>query len=604
MAAPSAIIMKKETSAGIVSTNAIMQGPGSADDVRRQLDRILCSALFSRSARMSRFLRFTVERALEGHGDELKEYLLGVEVFDRKSDYDSRIDPIVRVEARRLRSKLRRYYEGQGREDALIIEFPTGGYVPSFRLRGEAPRHAGHEQPRTTIAVLPFANLSPDADNEYFSDGLTQELIHGLTKVPGLHVVAWQSAARLKGREDDIYAIGERLKVGTVLTGSVRRYADRLRIAAQLVDTSTGYYLWSETYDRELPYLFAIQEEISCAIVKTLKVRLAGVHVPPRPAQNLEAYSHYLRGRFYWNQRTPHGLRMSVQCYEEALALDRELAVCYAGLSDSYSVMAEYGLVSPGAALPRARSAAETALALDPLLAEAHTSLGMILSAYDWKWKEGGDHYRRAMDLNPGYATAHHWYSIDYLAMLGRNTEARVEIELACRLDPLSPIILQGRGYLRLLAGEYDAAFDLLAEVAEVDPAFTRIHSEMGRVRIQQGRYDEAIAFLQKARELGGDVPSVLAALGQAYGLSGNIAQARALVGELESLADQSYVASTSHAILRLGLGEKETALDWLERGCERRDLSLLSVKVHPVYDSLRGEPRFQRLVGSIFGEL
>jgi TolB-like protein/Flp pilus assembly protein TadD len=601
---PAAIILEKLSSPK-VSTNHSAGQSGSADDVRRQLDRISLSELFSRSPRMSRFLRFTVERSLEGHAEELKEYLLGVEVFDRKPDYDSRIDPIVRVEARRLRAKLRSYYDTEGRDDELIIEFPTGGYVPVFRLRGEAPPlEREEEQPRTTIAVLPFANLSPDSDNEYFSDGLTQELIHGLTKVAGLRVVAWHSAARMKGHQDDIFTIGERLKVGTVLTGSVRRSADHLRIAAQLVDTSNGYYLWSETYDRELRDLFAIQEEISCAIIKTLKVRLAGGRTTARPPQNLEAYSHYLRGRFYWNQRTLDGLRKSVQCYEQALALEPELAVCYAGVADSYTVMAEYGLVHPNEGMPKARSAAETALALDPLLAEAHTSLGLIRSAYDWKWTEGGNHYRRAMELNPGYATAHHWYAVDYLAMLGRNAEARAEIDAACQLDPLSPIILEGKGYLRLIAGEYDAAFALLREVAELEPGYAKGYAAMGRVRIQQGRYQEAIALLHKAREVGGDVPSVLAALGQTHALAGNRDQARTLVGEIRSLAERCYISATCHAIVHLGLGENDVALDWLERGCARRDLSLLSLKVHPLYDPLRNDPRFQCLVSAVFGDI
>ena len=244
--------------------------------VRRQLDKILASEPFVRSARISRFLRFTVEQTLAGHGEELKEYLLGVEVFDRKESYDSRVDPIVRVEARRLRAKLRQYYETTGQADAVVIDFPTGSYVPSFRPRAEAPPAPPAPQAPNTIAVLPFANLSPEPDYEYFSDGLTAELIHGLTKVECLRVVAWQSAAQLRGRDLDIHAIRERLKAGTVLTGSVRRAGEQLRVTAQLIDTATGVYLWSETYDRALRDLFTIQEEISWAIIGTLKIRLAG----------------------------------------------------------------------------------------------------------------------------------------------------------------------------------------------------------------------------------------------------------------------------------------------------------------------------------------
>jgi TolB-like protein len=246
--------------------------------VREHASRVLGSRGFSGSGRMSRFLRFVVERTLEGRGEELKEYLIGLEIFDRNESFDPRLDPIVRVEARRLRSKLKTYYETEGREDALVIEVPTGRYVPRFGPRVSAAK-AGvplATAPAGGIAVLPFANLSRDPDNEYFSDGLTEELIHALTKVDGLRVVAWNSAAKLKDRQEDITHIGLELNVGAVLMGSVRTSGGRVRVMARLIEVSSGSFLWSEMFDRQIDDLLAIQEEISRAIVETLRIRLIG----------------------------------------------------------------------------------------------------------------------------------------------------------------------------------------------------------------------------------------------------------------------------------------------------------------------------------------
>lgn len=568
--------------------------------VRRQLERILADGAFARSARMSRFLRYTVESALEGRAGELKEYLIGVEVFDRRESYDSRVDPIVRVEARRLRAKLREYYEGRGRQDPLVIEFPTGGYAPRFRPRGEPPASAP-PAPGKTVAVLPFANLSAEPDNEYFSDGLTEELIRGLTKVEGLRVAAWQSAARLKGPGLDVREAGERLGASAVLTGSVRRSGQRLRVTAQLIDTASGVYLWSETYDRALSDVFAIQDEISCAIVGTLQVRLAGALASARPVRNLEAWNLYLRGRYHFNRRAAGELRKSLECYQEALALEPSLAAAWAGLADTLTIQTEYGLVHPAEGMPRAEAAARRALELDPLLAEAFASLGLIRSVHHWEWAEAEGHYRRAIRLNPGYATAHHWFGIDFLAVLGRWEEAHEELDIARQLDPLSAIILECHGYLRMLERQYEPAIAIYREVLELDATFFKAYSSMGRAYTQMGRYEDAIAMFAKARAAADGVPSVLGALGQTYALAGHTDRARAVLGELRELVARGYVASTCFALVHTGLGEHDQALDWLERGLAGRELSMASLKMHPAYDPLRPHPRFQALVGRIF---
>jgi len=573
--------------------------------VEDQLRRVLASTIFAQSARMSRFLRFAVERALAGQSDQLKEYLIGVEVFDRKPNYDPRVDPIVRVEARRLRSKLKSYYDGDGRNDDVVIELPKGAYAPVFRSKSEPLETplALSEQPRPgSIAVLPFTNLSSEADNEYFSDGLTEELIHRLTKVEGLMVVAWSSAARLKGQPYDLREIGRQLKVSAVLVGSVRSAGGRLRVTAQLIDVASGQYLWSETYDRKIEDLFAIQEEISTAIVKTLPAqlmdRLGGLAL--RRDTCVEAYNFYLKGRFQWNKRTDEGLKRSVQYFEQAIALDPGFAVGYAGLADAYTLLADYGHTPSREIMPLAKLAARKALEMDPNIAEAHASLGLIRSLYDWEWPEAGDHYRKAMDLNPGYATAHHWFAVDYLAMLGRIEEGLVEIRLAQQLDPLSPIIREGTGFLLMISKRYEEAIEEYRQMLELDSYFYKAFTAMGRTYTQMGKYEEAIAMLQKGRSLSGDVPNILGCLGQTYALAGRPSEARRMLAELAELSKRRHVASTCCALIHVGLGEKEQALAWLEKACDNRELSLSVLKIHPAYDDLRGEPRFQAILRQI----
>lgn len=569
--------------------------------VRIQAEKIASSKTFRASERMSRLLRFVVQRSLAGQGSELKEYLLGVEVFDRTSAFDPRTDPIVRVEARRLRSKLKAYYEGEGQEDDLIIEIPTGCYAAVFRMRGESrPEAAVEENPATSIAVLPFSNLSPEPDGEYFSDGLTEELIHALTKVRGLRVVAWTTAAQLKEGRDDYAAVGRRLMVGSVLQGSVRRSGERIRITVRLVLTESGQYLWAETYDRWMADLFDIQEDIAREIADSLRVQLLGCPAPMDSARrrwNVDAYDRYLQGRYQWNKRTREGFQAAIQLFSQAVAIDAAFAPAYAGLADSYSVMAELGFASTKDTMPMAKSAALRALELDPDLAEAHTSLGLIESLYEWRWKEAGARYRRALELHPGYATAQHWYACDYLAMLGRFDEAIERVKLAVQLDPLSIAIQDSMALTYLLAHRYDEALEEYQRGLEIHGRHYKFVTGMGRVYTHMGRYDEALALFEEGRSMPANLPSLLGAMAQAYGLAGQPDRARELLCELEETARHRYVPSTARALGHLGLGEKEIALDWLEGACERRELPVSSLGVHPGYDLLHGEPRYEALV-------
>ncbi|MCU1237853.1 MAG: Tetratricopeptide 4 [Candidatus Solibacter sp.] len=548
---------------------------------------------------MARFLRLAVEHALAGHAGDLKEYLIGVEVFDRKASYDPRVDPIVRVEARRLRAKLKAYYEGDGSADPVLIEFLSGTYAPRLTTR-DSPAPAHPPVHGTTVAVLPFADLGLKPQNQYFSDGLTEELIHALTKVPRLRVVAWNTAAQLRDRQDDVRSLREQLQVDAVLTGSVRIAGGSLRVRAQLIDTASGVYLWSETFDRHMQDVFSIQEEIALAIVRTLRVQLTGEGESPvlaRGRSTIGAYDYYLKGRYYWHRRSPEDLRRSVEYFEAAIAADHTYAPALAGLADAFTLLVDYGLLHPAEGMPKAKAAAERAIELDPGQAEAYASLALIRSLYDWEWEEALGLYRRAIELNPGYATAHNWLGLDWYALNGRFDKAMAHMEIALQLDPLSGIIREGAAFVHFLAGRQQEAVRGYLGIIQDDPTFYKAYTSLGRAYAHEGKYLDAIRMLEKGRTLAGNVPNILAAIGQVYACGGQQERAREILGELEQMRAQSHVPSTAFAVIHLGLGETARALDWLEIACRQHESPLTSIKVHPIYAALRGEPRFQEIL-------
>jgi serine/threonine-protein kinase len=574
-------------------------GIPTPQEVHNQLNKVLASPPFARSARMCRFLRFAVEHALAGTGDQVKEYLVGVEVFDRKPDYDPRVDSIVRVEARRLRSKLKEYYLSTGNQDPVVIEFRKGAYAPTFYSRGAWDSAQPAEAAPTGIAVLPFANLSPEGGDVYFSDGLTEELILLLTRIRGLRVVALYSASQFRGREQNLNSIREELKVAVILRGSVRRSAASVRVTAQLIDTGTGAYLWSEGFDRDLHDVVAIQEEIARAIVDTLRLALgsAGAATSAPRQLNVEGYNLCLQARYHAHRRTGEGLRRSMACYELAIEKDPGSAPAHAGLSDTYSLLADYGMMHPKDAMPRAEAAAKRALELDPHSAEATSALAFIRSVFDWKWAEAEELYRRAIAINPGYSKARHWFSVDFLAMLGRFDEAETQTRVALELDPLSLIIHEGSAYLCILRRDYERAVGELQQIMDLDPSFYKAYNAMGRVLNLMQRHDEAIAMLEKAHSMAGDVPSIVSALGQTLAMAGRTKEANVRLEQLHAMADAGYVPSTCFAILYLGLGEINKSLDWLETACEQHEFPMVGVKVHPIYDPIRSEKRFQNIL-------
>jgi serine/threonine protein kinase/tetratricopeptide (TPR) repeat protein len=451
----------------------------------------------------------------------------------------------------------------------------------------------------SSLAVLPFANLSPDRENEYFSDGMTEELITALGRVEGLRVAARTSAFALKGKGLDVRAIGETLHVATVLEGSVRRAGDRLRVAAQLVDARSGYRLWSDEYDRKLKDVFAVQDELAGAIVGALRSRFklpggegSGLLAPP--PTNLEAHDLYLQGRYEWNQRTFESLRRAAGYFSRSVARDSNYAQAYSGLADTYGRLPLFGPVRPRDAFAQAERAAKRALALDSALAEAHAALAdaRMLGDYDWRGSE--EEYRRTILLNPSYAIAHQSYA-NLLRLLGRLDEALAERERARALDPLSRSIGAELGRDLEMVHRFDDALRQLRTTLEFDPNFARAHVYLCLSYLSQRMPREATGECERARELSGGYEG-MGPLAYAYAASGDRMKATAVLRELEARSRREYVPPWDMAVAHLGLGDVDSTFAWLDSAYTARDPLVTLALSDPIWDPVRRDPRFARL--------
>jgi TolB-like protein/Flp pilus assembly protein TadD len=458
----------------------------------------------------------------------------------------------------------------------------------------------GRADAERSIVVLPFADVSRGRELEYLCDGIAEEIIGALTKVEGIRVVARTSAFSFKGKNEDIRTIARKLNVDAVLEGSVRQAENRLRITAQLINAADGYHLWSERYDRQMEDVFAIQDEITLAIVNRLKVSLLGKEkeaLVKRATEDVEAYNLYLKGRYFWNKRTETGYLKSLEYYRQAIDKDPTYAVAYAGIADSYDLLGWYGYLAPQEAFPRARTAAEKARELDSTLAEAHASLGWINANYDWNWAAAEREYRRALELNPSYATAHQWYS-EFLTYMGRHDESIAEGHEAQELDPLSLIINNDVGQVYYFARRYDEAIAQLHKTLEMDPDFTVAHFLLALALAQKSMYDEAVGEAERAMTLAGeDDTLILSQLGVIYALSGRAAKARQVLEKLDALSMEKYVSPFPVALIHAGLGETDEAFARLGEACEKRDHWVETLKVHPVLDGLRADERYSKLL-------
>ncbi len=443
--------------------------------------------------------------------------------------------------------------------------------------------------------------MSPDGANEYFSDGVTEEIMTALSKIEGLRVAARTSAFAFKGKSESVSEIGRQLRVGTVLEGSVRRAGDRLRVTAQLINVEDGYHLWADAYDRDLRDVFAVQAEIAQAIAGALKVKLSGeaATIVGRPTMDLTAYDLYLKGRHALNQRYGASLLQAVDYFEQAIARDPRFAQAYAGLADAYVLLPGYSVTNSSEAWPKGRAAAERAIALDSTLAEAHTALAYGRFLFDGDWRAAEQGFRRAIALNPGYATAHHWYG-DYLGGRGNLEGYLQELRRAQALDPLSRQIGTEVGRALYALRRNDEAVTQLQQVLRADPEFAGAHVNLGRVYIQQARVTEAIGELEEAVELRGRYPLDVAELAHAYAVASNRSEAQRLLVELEGRSRREYVSPVVFAIVYMGLGQDGRAFDWLDRAVAEHDGWLAESIFYPIFDPLRSHPRYAPLLQAL----
>ena len=420
-----------------------------------------------------------------------------------------------------------------------------------------------------SIAVLPFVDLSQAKDQEYFCDGISEEILDALAKVEGLRVVARTSSFSFKGKNADVSEIAQKLNVGNVLEGSLRREGNRIRIAVQLVNARDGFHLWSETFEHELQGVFAVQDEITRAVVDALKIKLA-VALPAHKKPNTEAYDLYLKGRYFLNRKNEADARRAIDYFQQALAKDPNDAPAYAGLADSYSSFVfPLGVVTPREAMPKAKEAAQRALAIDNALGEAHASLAYIAFFYDWDRAAAERGFKRALELNPNNADTHHWYS-HFLMGQGRIEESLIQSKRALELSPYDILFNIHLGWHYLNARQYDQALDQIEKTVEMDKNFAQTYPWLGLILEQKGRYPEAIAAFQKAIELFPGGSSIAEAeLAHAYAVSGNREVAQKIISELEKLAKTKYVSSFQIAAIYAGLGEKDHAFASLEKAFE-----------------------------------
>jgi len=456
------------------------------------------------------------------------------------------------------------------------------------------------------FAVLPFTNISPEKADEYFAYGLTEEFISALSKIAELRVIARASVMQYKNMTKSIKEIGKELNVCFVLEGSVRKVANQVRISAQLIDAISEELIWSREYDRQFEDIFALQSDIAQRVADALKVQLLSdekQRMTSHATKNMEAYQLYLKGRFYWNKRTEEGLKKCIELLQRAIGEDPGYALAYSGIADAYIVLGDYGYLPHGDAYTKAKAAAQKALAFDDTLAEAHTSLACVKSLYDWDWT-GADHeFRKALALDPKYATTYHWYAINYLTPNGEFDEAMSCIHHAQELDPLSLIINTTVALVHYFARHFDQAIEKCLETIDMDPSFGVAYFFLGWAYDQVGHYGEAIKSLQKAISLSGSVSALLAELGCVYASSGDTESARGILEELLSQTEPNeispYVMYSIAAVYTV-LNESEQALQWLHRAHDARSYRLIYLRVDPKFDRLRSEPAFQRLLSAV----
>ena len=510
-------------------------------------------------------------------------------------DLPSRVPPSLRVIVGRCLSKERPHRYQRASEVLAALEaiasdatkIPVGS--PLTRARKAA----------NSLAVMPLINASHAVDAEYLSDGITEAIINSLARLPNLRVVPRSTVFRYKGLHIDPSTIGRELDVRSVLTGRVEQRGDTLMIGVELIDTANQSQVWGNRYQRKLSDIFETQEEIAHQILETLRVKLTGrerQRLAKRHTYNVEAYQLYLKGRYFWNKRTPGWMEKGLGYFQEAIGLDPAYALPYTGLADTYNILGGYGVRRPTAVFPVAKAAIVKALQIDHSLAEAHGSLGWIHFYYDWDWKAGESEFKRAIALNPLYVFAHLWYAI-CLGWLGRSDEAVHSVRVAQKLEPLLLTANAIGGLVLYLARRYSEAVEQLLNTLEMDPGYYPAHWWLGWVYAQTGDMASSIRELRQAVDLSGNDPSMVAALGTSYAVAGDGDQALAIIAELEDISTTQYVAAASIASIHAGLQQADAAFECLERAYRDHAVEMIYLKVDPRFDRLRADSRFLDLL-------
>lgn len=577
----------------------------SARKVREQLARIVHGKSFEGVERLKSFLSFIVIETIEGRGDQLKEYVVGAYALGKGSDFDARNDPIVRVQARRLRTRLARYYAEEGQADEIAIELPKGGYVPSFRLR-ESPQPVRTVPPstyvsRNTVVVLPFEDLSQDSSLGFLCSAISQEVIKAVMKLDKLRVTLAPQARELVAREQQPI---DATNAATIVSGSIQKLGEQLRIAYQLIDGVSGEYWCSESRELAMNDVsFALQDEIGRLISEKLQSGLSenGWRARSRhQPQNLAAYNLYQQARYNLDQRTEEGLLRAVELFEKVIAEDPEYSQAYAGLANAYELLGHYGAIAPIEVWTKAPSNAGRAVLLDDASSEAHTALAHVKSTQDWDWEGSEEEFRRAIQLDPRNSTAHHWYAMSCLAPMGRLDEALQEMKSANSLDPVSSIISRDLALIYYYRREFELALEQCDHTIALNPHFPPAYWALGLVQEQRGEFDESIAALKRAIELSPRSPRMKGSLGRTLALSGNCRDAELILLELHALSTDRYISPFEVASIHFALGQTEQGFEWLKKAFQDRCFELISIKVDPQFDALKHEPAFIELASRL----
>lgn len=570
-------------------TDSSLAGPVPGQAVRDQLTRVVTSEQFASSPRLCRFLSHIVDRTLAGDADSLKEFTIAMEVFDRSATYDSNIDAIVRVEARRLRAKLKAYYDTA--KDAVLIGLPTGSYVPNFRwLEPPASERGQESEPplRRSIAVLPFVNMSPEPEQDYFCDGISEEIINSLTYVSGLNVIARTSAFQFKGVAIDIREVGKRLSADLIVEGSVRKAGDELRITAQAIETSSGHHLWSKTFRREMRDIFAIQEEIAQAIAGLLRVDTPAFAIG---TPNIEAYGRYLRTRFLIHQQTFESLQAAAAQLREFVAAYPDYALGYSGLAAALGSQTIFGFVSGRDVFDEIKRNAERGYKLDPDSAETCSVLAGFRASFERRWKEADTLFERAVQLQPGHAVSYVYWAMASVCQ-GDIDGGEMLLRRSMELDPLSAGDCARMAYVHYLKGEDGLAKTGLHDAFQLDRDYPEARFYQGLLYFRQDHYKTVLEILSHSL-----APLDLGLLAAANGRLGRQSDAAACVNALRESATEHYVTPLAFGLAAIGMGQLDVAFQNLEAAVEDNTNFVNMLRVEPFFEPLRKDPRLPGLL-------